>query len=159
MCQVVLIPVITHHKPVTLYCIITLWNKRGNLLLWQVIYPLILTKLQCWSRQACGLSLHLIALYYKCTSSWFLSWWLWITRTFCRCSTYLLAASYLAVCNGFCSFNTVCMFVNYWITLHDNTWDICFLLIYYKKYTKHLEWLTNSWISNMEFSWHVVFCV
>jgi len=61
---VILIPIITNHKPIIFYCISTLWNNIRNLLLWEFIYPLRLTKLQCLTQQACDLSLHLIPLYY-----------------------------------------------------------------------------------------------
>jgi len=109
-----------------------------------------LTKIQCLKQQAFGHSFHLIPLYYVTFHDFchggceldvcfvdavynnlllvillcameFLLWKLHACKP-------LFDASYLAVCNGVYNLKTVCMFVYYWITLHDNSLYSCCLL-------------------------------
>jgi len=72
----------SQHTTNQTYCIISLWNNMGNLLLWEFIYPLYLTKLQCWTQQACVLSLYImnVPVHDFCHGGCQL-------HMFCRCST------------------------------------------------------------------------
>jgi len=126
-------PVITNHKPIILYFICTLWNNMGNLLLWVFVYPL---SLQIFSADHNKRMMYpyIISLYVMNTPVHDFCHGGCELHVFCRCGTSLFAVCYLAVCNGVRSLKTFCMFVNYWITLHDNSPDSCCLLKCYKNF-------------------------
>jgi hypothetical protein len=132
---VILVPVITHHTPIILYCISTLRINMGNLTLWEFIYPLVWQNFSVKPNKHGVyhfiLSLHImnVPVHDFCHGGCELH------MCFVDAVQTLFYAIYLAVFNGIPSSNTVCMFVNYWIHLHSDSGDRCWLFIYNKKYT------------------------